>query len=407
MVTHAQTAPQSGAAPQVQRLPFWRRVVRWGGQMAKLGVLVAGLAAGIYWLQFAPIPVLTHTVQRGEIVPEVLGVGSLEARRKTTISPKIAGRITEILVDQGSRVAARQVLVKLDDSELRQQVGIAEATVTAAQAAVERTLADKTRLNAILAQARREHQRIQTLTERQVASRGEFDKAIETLQVADANITHASAAISETQKQLLAAEKTLAYQRARLDDTVITAPFDGLIVRRQRDPGDVVVPGSAIVSLIALQEVWVSAWVDETRLAQVHVGQPARVVFRSEPERTYAGQVVRLGHETDRETREFLVDVRTKTLPEHWAVGQRVEVYVQTAHKAAVLVLPTSFILWRDERPGVFVESQARAQWRPLQLGLQGRDVVEVVAGLQEGESVVTPLPSQRALTPGQRLQRP
>lgn len=406
MVAHEQTVQQSRAAPEAQRLPRWRRAARRFLQIAKLGVIVAVLAAGIYWLKFTPLPVRVHTVQRGEIVAEVLGTGSLEARRKTTISPKIASRITDILVDQGSRVTARQVLVKLDDSELRQQVGIAEATVTAAQAAVERTLADKTRLNAVLAQARREHQRVQALTQRQVASLGEFDKAIETLQVAEANITHASAAISEAQKQLLAAEKTLGYQRARLDDTVITAPFDGLIVRRHRDPGDIVVPGSAIVSLIAPQEVWVSAWVDETRMAQIHAGQPAHVVFRSEPERPYAGQVVRLGQETDRETREFLVDVRTAALPENWAVGQRAEVSVHTAQKSAVIVLPTSFVLWRDERPGVFVESQARAQWRPLQLGLQSRDAVEVLTGLQEGESVVTPVHPQSTLTPGQRVVR-
>jgi len=223
--------------------PSGYRIGRWLWRSAQLVVVLGGLAGLLYWLRFAPVAVVEHAVTPGEVVVEVLGTGTLEAQRKAMVSPKIAGRITEVRVDQGMRVTQGQVLVKLDDSELRQQVGIAEATVTAAQAAVQRTVADRTRATAVLTQAQREHQRNQALLERQVTSQGTFDKAVETLHVAEANVTHATAAVTEAQKQLLAAEKTLAYQRARLEDTVITAPFDGLIVRRQRDPGDVVVPG--------------------------------------------------------------------------------------------------------------------------------------------------------------------
>lgn len=385
----------------------WHVLGRWLKQLSKLGLIVGGIATAVYWVQFAPIPVLLHNVQEGEVVAEVMGTGTLEAQRKTTISPKIAGRITEVVVDQGARVSHRQVLVRLDDSELRQQVGIAEATVTAAQAAVERAVADKTRTTAVLTQARREHQRNLALLERQVTSQGVFDKAIETLQIAEANVTHATAAITEAQKQLLAAEKTLAYHRARLDDTVITAPFDGLIVRRHHDPGEVVVPGGAILSLIALQDMWVSAWVDETQMAQLHPEQPARVVFRSEPERSYSGHVVRLGREADRETREFLVDVHTEALPENWAVGQRAEVYIRTTRKNAVTVVPTSLLLWREQGPGVFVSSNSRAEWRPLQLGLRSPDLAEVLQGLRLGDRVVTPVQPQTLLTPGRHLRLP
>ncbi len=382
-------------------------VGRWIRQSAKLIGLLGALGVLVYWLHFAPVPVLVHEVQQGEIVAEVMGTGTLEAQRKATVSPKIAGRITEVVVDQGQHVTSRQVLVKLDDSELRQQVGIAEANLTAAQAALARTSADKTRTTAVLAQAQREHQRNLALLERQVTSQGVFDKALESLQVAEANVTYATAAVTESQKQLLAAEKTLAYHRARLDDTVITAPFDGLIVRRYRDPGDVVVPGSAVLLLIALEELWVSAWVDETQMAQLQPGQPTRVVFRSAPVRTYMGHVVRLGRETDRETREFLIDIHVEALPTHWAVGQRAEVYIQTARKAGVTLLPTPLLLWQEQRPGVFVQSNGQAEWRPLQLGLRTANVVEVLEGLLAGERVVTPRAPQSHLTTGQRLRLP
>lgn len=82
--------------------------------------------------------------------------------------------------------------------------------------------------------------------------------------------------------------------------------------------------------MISLDELWVSAWVDETAIARVAPGQPARVVFRSEEGRSYPGVVARLGRETDRETREFLVDVRVTELPKNWTIGQRAEVFIQT-----------------------------------------------------------------------------
>jgi HlyD family secretion protein len=218
----------------------------------------------------------------------------------------------------------------------------------------------------------------------------------------------AEAALVEGQKLLIAAEETLEYQKARLAYTVITAPFDGLIVRRDRDPGDVVVPGTSILYLVSLKEVWVGAWVDETQMASVKPGQPARVVFRSEPSVNYRGEVVRIGRETDPETREFLVDVQPAKLPEQWSVGQRAEVYIETARKSQATLLPSRFLVKRDGEPGVFVAVQGRAEWRTLQLGVEGREAVEVIEGLTPGEIVVTPGdPKAASLTDGRGVRLP
>ena len=382
-------------------------IKRWLWQGLKLAAVVAVVGYVTYWVKFSPVLVSGHQVERGEIIAEVMGTGTLEARVRVTVSPEISGRIEEILVDQGDRVKAGDVLLKLDDDELEQQVEIAQATLAASQAAVERLKTDRQRSVAIATQARLEHKRIEQLITGNVVSESELDQAVEALAIAEAGLARSEAAIVEGQQEVIAAEKTLAYQRARLADTEISVPFDGLIVRRQRDPGDVVVPGSPILSLVSLEQLWISAWIDETEMARIEVGQPARVVFRSESERSYPAEVARLGKETDRETREFIVDVHVLELPKNWAVGQRAEVYIETARKSNPTLLPAAHVRWMDDTPGVFVNVQDRAVWRSVTLGLRSPEMIEVVDGLQPGDTVILPQDPRAKLTDGKRIATP
>lgn len=382
-------------------------IKRWLWQGLKLSLVVAVVGYLIYLARFSPVPVTGHQIERGDIVAEVMGTGTLEARVRVTISPKISGRIEEILVDQGDRVSEGDVLVRLDNDELAQQVEIAVATVGASQAAVERLKTDRGRAVAVLTQARREHARTERLIPSKAISQSQFDEAVESLAVAEAGMARAEAAIVEGGKEVVAAEKTLAYHHARLTDTKLTVPFDGLIVRRQRDPGDVVVPGSPILQLVSLEQLWISAWIDETEMARIQVGQPARVVFRSKSERSYPGEVARLGKETDRETREFIVDVQVLELPKNWAVGQRAEVYIKTARKDNVTLLPATYVRRRENAPGVFVNLGDRAAWRSVTLGLRSPEMVEVVDGLQPGDTVIVPRDSRAKLTENKRVFAP
>lgn len=376
------------------------------GRRLWIGAGLVAVAAGLGWrLMWAPRPVELVTVQRETLVAEVLGTGTLEARVKVTLSPRIQERLAEVLVDQGDAVHTGQLLARLDDGELRRQVAMAEASLAAAQAARERTSTEEARALAVWEQARLNHERALALLATRVAAQADVDKAVETLHVAEADLRRARAAIVEAEKQVLAAERTLAWQRERLEFTRLTSPFDGLVVRRDRDPGGVVVPGSSILLVVATNELWVSAWVDETAMAALAPGQPARVGFRSEPGRSYPGQVVRLGREADRETREWVVDVRVQALPAHWAVGQRAEVFIETGRQPETLVLPVSCLVWRDGRPGVWVEKGGRARWQPVQPGLRGRERWEIRDGLEAGARVIVP-PGGRApaLRDGQRV---
>lgn len=364
-------------------------------------------AAAVYWLRFSPIAVEEHVAASGEIVAEVMGTGTLEAHFQTSISPRISGRIQEVLVDMGDSVKAGQLLVKLDEVDLKPQVEMAEASVEVARSTLDRLQADKIQTAAVLEQTEAEHNRKKNLLPKQAVSQSDMDKATADWKAAQAGVARAEAALIEGRKQLIASERNLTYRKTLLADTEIFAPSDGLIVERQRDPGDIAVPGTSVLTLISTEELWITAWVDETEMSRVSVGQPARVVFRSEAGKTFRGKVARLGRKADRETREFPVDVLVLELPQNWAVGQRAEVYIETARKADAIVLPTKFIVWREGKPGVYVREGSRAVWQALTLGLRGGNVVEVAAGLQAGDVVVVPAGGKNAAIEGRRIKSP
>ncbi|MEZ6138147.1 MAG: efflux RND transporter periplasmic adaptor subunit [Pirellulaceae bacterium] len=376
-------------------------------RLLKPVLVLMAFIAGIYWWRFAPVAVEEHAVVAARMTAEVLGTGTLEARVAATLSPKIAGRIAELMADQGDQVAKGELLVRLDGEELRQQLAIAQANVEAATAAIERLNADKERAQAVFQQTQKTYERAASLQQQNAISREEVDKASEGLAVAQSGVARAEAAIVEGRMQLMAAQKTAQYHEARMMDTEIRAAFDGLIVRRNREPGDVAVPGSSVLTLISTDELWVSAWVDETEMSKLHSGQEARVVFRSEPERTFAGRVARLGREADRETREFIVDIHVLELPTNWAVGQRADAFIQVADVEVAVQLPAKFIERRDGVEGVFLLSSELAVWRPIQIGLRQRDVVQVLDGLTANDVVIRPINSSTPLRPNQRVARP
>ena len=368
-------------------------------------IVLAVIAFGVYRLKFSPTPVTGHTVATGEVRGEVMGTGTLEARVKTTISPRVQERLAEVLVDQGDTVKSGQLLARLDDAETRQQVAIAEATLTSARATVERVRSDEVRAQAVLKQAQQDSKRSNELLAGKITSQADFDKTSEALHVAEAELKRAQSAIVEAESQVFTDEKTLLYQKEHLSFTEMRSPYDGLITRRDRDPGGIVVPGASILQLIATNEIWLSAWVDETAVSDLKPGQPARVVFRSEPAKSYAGEVARLGREADRETREFVVDVRVNELPENWTIGQRAEVFIETGRKTNAVLIPAQFVRWRENKAGVFVNDHGKARWRDIKVGLTGLQNVEAVQGLAAGEQIVLAMVgAKQSLIAGQRI---
>jgi len=382
-----------------------RRIWRVTWKLALLAIVAGGV---VYYLRFRPVPAKAFIVKSDTVRSEVMGTGTLDAHTKITISSKITGRIAALGADQNDQVSKDKMLAMLDDSDLRQQVEMAAASLDATKAALVRAETDIARAQAVLTQAKLDHERSSQLWQKQAAAREEVDKAKEALDVAQAGLDSSKAAKVEAEHQVLTAERTLKYQQARLAEAKILCPLDdGLVTFRYREVGDIVVPGTAIMDVVSLKEMWVSAWVDESASGALAVGQPVRIVFRSEPEKSYSGEVARLAKQTDRETREFLVDVLVKELPKNWSVGQRAEVYIQTGAKADVPSIPQRLLLWREGKPGVFVDDGGKAHYQEVGLGIKGRETVEIARGLKIGQVVITAADGDNSnLTEGRAIQR-
>lgn len=382
--------PTSDSAEPTEAGSWWQRHGRRVSLVVWFALILSFAVGATWWFLFAPVVVTTYKIATGIITAEVMGTGTLEARTSAIVGPKIGGLIVSIAADQGDRVKAGTLLFQLEDSDIRQQVKMAGSEVAATAAALDSLRAAQRRSEAILAQATTTHKRIAELISSNVVAQQDLDRAFEALSIAQAELSTAGAAIIEGEKRLHAAEQFLEYQRARLHDTTIEAPFDALVVRRDREPGDVVTAGSSVLQVVSTDQMWITAWVDETELARLAEGQPARVVFRSEPGVAYKGVVARVGREVDRETREIVVDVRVEDLPANWAVGQRAEAYIQVARRDAVTALPAALLLVRDGRTGVMLDEGGKAKWGEVTVGLRGRESVEVTGGLSPGDVVVS-----------------
>ena len=386
----------------MQKVLFMRRFVIITFRML---VILAVLGFAIYRLQFAPIAVTAVEVRRGPVTAEVMGTGTLTAHTKATVSPKIQGRLMTLTVDQNDTVTTGQLLATLDDSDLREQVAIAKANLDAAQATLDRVQADDARAKAVVTQARLDYKRFDRLGTTSAVSTSDVDKSRESMQVAEAGVVSAAAATIEARKQMASIERSLRYQETKLADTKIHSPFAGLITRRDRDVGDIIVPGASIFQLVSTNEIWVSAWVDESAMGALQPGQSARIVFRSDPLKLYSGRVIRVGREVDRETREFLVDLSAEELPRGWAIGQRAEVFIQTGKKDNVVQVPRKLVRWREGNAGVFVIADGKASWRNLKLGMAGGEIAEIESGLAAGDKVISALEADaQKLQPGRRV---
>ncbi len=367
---------------------FTKRLLGIGWKIAL--VLLIALVI-VYRLYFAPVPVESCAVKTGLISAEAMGTGTLEAHVRATISPRISGRVAQVLVDQGHKVVKGQKLVLLDDEDLRQQVEIAKAELSVAHAGVEKAVSGIKSAEATEKEAKASYARISQLAPSGAVSVDALEKSQQQMEVAQAELNQAQTAKIEAEKLVIKAEASLQFAQAQLAYTVVCAPFDGLIVKRNRDPGDVAVPGSMVLQMISLDELWISAWVDETLLNRLEAGQASKIVFRSAPAIELPGKVVRIAPQADRETREVLVDVAIDQMPKIWAVGQRAETYIETARKENVLLIPQRVVVWRQQQPGVYVIENGRAYWRKIAIGTEGRNQIEVKEGLQPGRVVLIP----------------
>jgi HlyD family secretion protein len=179
-----------------------------------------------------------------------------------------------------------------------------------------------------------------------------------------------------------------------LDFHTLSAPYDALITGRLKESGSALAAGQSVFSIIDPRSIWVLAYIDESKAAEIRVGEPAEIVLRSRPNRRLAGKVVRIEPESDRVNEERRVEVAFDSIPADINLGEQAEVYITTVRLAKALLVPEAAIAGVTRTEGtVWTIEDGRLAQRRVHLGhrlLDGR--YEITAGVPDGAQVVSVL---------------
>ena len=355
------------------------------------GVVVAALAAfGWFFLTERPISVSTVSVE--EAVPvRVYGLGTVEARIVSYVGFEVSAALTELAVDSGDAVAAGQVLARLHSAEQEARVARAEAAVSAAAATLGKAEASLIRAQAILAQRQATNVRQQALVGRSAVSTQAAEEAQRDVDVAAADLVVAQSEVEVARSMQTDADAALQQERVLLDQHVLLAPFDAVVVERHAEAGSVVSVGQPIFTLMDPTTVWTLAYVDEERAGALELGQAAEVRLRSLPHQVFTGRVGRIGIESDRVNEERRVWITCDQCPTQVFLGEQAEVRITVAELASAVLVPEIAITGFDGHQGrVWVEQDGRAHEVSAVFGHRTEDArVELVSGVPEGARVI------------------
>jgi HlyD family secretion protein len=366
------------AALDPERLRKWRFRALVG-----IGIVGVGFLLEVSVFAPEPIPVQTTTVSRGIIDSTVTNskAGTIRARQRAHLSTETGGRVVEITHREGGVVTQGELLILLNDSSLRAQETQALEAIRAADARYQEMCITSDK-------ARREYDRKRKLAAQNIVSEDMLDQLLHVYQAAKAGCEAADA-----DRQKVRASR--AGVAADLDKVSIYAPFAGVIAEVNAEVGEWVTPSSAgIVDLINRESLYVSAPMDEIDSGRNGLSFPVRVTVDSRPAETFLGKVTRIAPyvldiEAQNRTVEIEVElddpeVASSLLP---GTSADVEVILKTLKDAPRI--PTT-ALFQNNRVLV-VEDDVLVE-REIETGLRNWDFVEVQAGLEEGEVVVTSL---------------
>jgi multidrug efflux pump subunit AcrA (membrane-fusion protein) len=373
---------------------------------ALAAVLAAGCAATPPRQASADAPPLTVSLGRADVadLPSTFeGGGVVRARSTAVIASRVMAPITEVLVRPGDRVRRGAPLVRLDAREATAAAARASAALDAARQSADAAAADARAAEAGLRLAQLTHDRVAALHEKRSATSQELDQATASLGTAQAQtgsavarIAAAGAAREEAQAALQSAQVASSY-------TVVTAPFDGLITERGVDPGTMAMPGAPLLTLEDAAAFRLEVRLDEARAAQVAIGQTADVSLSGTGAPADAWRPARIVEiaRLDAASHGFVVkldlpgDARVRS-------GQFGRArFLGPARRT--LTVPVSAAIRRGQLTFVFaVDPEGVARLRPVSVGAIAGERLEVLAGVHEGDRVVTDPPA--TLSDGTRI---
>lgn len=356
--------------------------------------VAAGIGAAvlvIIWRYFVPITVERAVVRIGDIPITLSAPGLVEAKETMSVSARIQARIARIHVTDGDQVDIDDVLVELDQQDVREQLRQSNFDSQAAQAAVDEAEQKFASATSVLENARSELARKSALHNRRVISLAQIDAVKATFEQAQAQQQQAQAVINRSRSQLAAAQAAGRIIASRLSDGTVRAPRAGIVTTRDKSVGDILVPGQAVATIVDPTSLILSARFDESAMGAIKTGQTAEIRFTSQDDEIFRGRVIRLGRSVDPTTREFRVEISLDKLPNHWAIGQRAKATVRTALKNDVPLVPSAFIARSHGKSGMWIENGGRrAEWREIEIGAAYDGQSEVTRGLRGGEIIVT-----------------
>jgi RND family efflux transporter MFP subunit len=394
---------------------------RGGGSRRGVWILVLVLAAlvagGWFWsrrveateVKTAAVAAETGT---GPAPGAVLNAsGYVAARRRATVSSKVTGKVLEVYIEEGKEVRKGQVLARLDDSQLRAALNVGRAQLEAARRA---TAEDE----AGLREAELTLQRRRQLLNEGVIGRAELDTA-------ESQVESLKARIAMAQQQVQVADSQVKAIQTDLNDMVVRAPFDGVAISKDAQPGEMISPVSAgggftrtgICTIVDMSSLEIEVDVSESYINRVRSGQPVEAVLDAYPDWRIPAQVittvpsadrqkatvrVRIGFETESEKKKLdpriLPDMGVKVS----FLNERAPQGEQAAPRARLLV-PKTAIRNDNGTSIVFVVREDRAERRAVRVGAADGERVEVISGINPGERVVVDGPA--TLVDGARVK--
>lgn len=371
----------------------------WLWVLLLLLLIGAGSALGIWsYLKNKPPAVRTFLIQEtfGNAPKTLLNAsGYVVARRAATVSSKVTGKVIEVFVEEGVRVEQGQILARLDSSNVQTSLDLAEAQLTSAKGLIEET---KVRLR----EAEAEYRRVTGLATNRVSSQAELDHAT-------AEFHSLKARLAQQGKEVLVAERQVAVWKQQLDDTLIRAPFSGIVVSKNAQPGEMISPISAgggftrtgICTIVDMESLEVEIDVNESYINRVQSGQSVEATLDAYPDWKIPCRVKAIIPTADRQKATVKVRVGFVQLDPRILPEMGVKVAFQSAASSAAagpaLTLPKSAVLQQEGRDIVFLLQDGHARRRAVKVSPASGEEVALSAGLAAGDKVIisTPRPLQ------------
>jgi RND family efflux transporter MFP subunit len=364
-------------------------------------ILISGL---VWWSLRAKAPsVRTATAQQvstGGSKTLLNASGYVTARREATVSSKVTGKVVEVLIEEGRKVESGEVLARIDPSNVQASLHLAEAQWEAARSSANE-------IQVRLDEAERELRRVTQLSENKIATRADLDRAGSDAKAQRARLAKQSA-------DALVAEREVALWRQQMEDTVIRAPFAGVVTVKNAQPGEMISPMSAggsftrtgICTIVDMNSLEIEVDVNESFINRVEAGQPVEATLDSYPDWKMPSKVIAIIPTADRQKATVKVRVGFDKLDNRILPHMGVKVAFQSADSApsgrASVGIPKTAVQRRDGRDIVWVVRDGRVERRAVTVDASASDIATVAAGLAIGEKVIVDPPEN--LTDGARV---